>query len=62
MVLGIFTFFIPDSLFSGGKNVAQFQQNAGNSKWSYFFNSNTDNLIEEHPEILNFSMIQRMEI
>lgn len=23
-------------------------------QWSYFFNSNTDNLIEEHPDIFDF--------
>ena len=54
MILGIFTFFIPNNLFSGDKNATEFQQNAGNSKWSYFFNSNTDNLIEEHPDIFDF--------
>ncbi len=51
--IGLLAFFIPqDNLHSlRPKNENEFEQKAGKSKWAYFFNSNVDNFISDHPEI-----------
>lgn len=48
--IGFLAFFIPASIFNLQKG-NEFAQNSAKSKWAYFFNSNVDNFVEEHPEI-----------
>lgn len=50
MAPGLVAFFIPaDGVSLNTLN--EFHQNAAKSKWAYFFNSNIDNVVSEHPEI-----------
>ncbi len=51
--LGLAAFFIPDSILQSEElNKANtFSQTAAKSKWAYFFKSNEDNFINDHPEI-----------
>ncbi|WP_336963330.1 sulfatase-like hydrolase/transferase [Chryseobacterium contaminans] len=53
LCIGAAAFFIPDTILQSEKlNQANtFTQTAANSKWAYFFKSNEDNFISEHPEI-----------
>lgn len=53
LVLGLAAFFIPSNLV-GAKVLnsdTEFNQNAAKSKWAYFFKSNQDNFISDHPEL-----------
>ncbi|MBW8361465.1 MAG: sulfatase-like hydrolase/transferase [Kaistella sp.] len=52
MVLGLFALFIPKNILVLN-NVNEFCQNAAKSKWEYFFNSNVNNFVNQHPEIEN---------
>ncbi len=51
--LGLMSFSIPNEvLHLKNSNITnEFDQNAAKSKWAYFFKSNIDNFINEHPEI-----------
>lgn len=53
LVFGLAAFFIPSNL-AGAKVLnsdTEFNQNAAKSKWAYFFKSNQDNFISDHPEL-----------
>ncbi|QBO57264.1 sulfatase-like hydrolase/transferase [Chryseobacterium salivictor] len=54
--LGAISFSVPnDMLLSDhSKGLNEFDQNAAKSKWAYFLNSNIDNFISEHPELIAF--------
>lgn len=52
-VLGAAAFFIPSDIV-GAKilsSESEFNQNASKSKWVYFFKSNENNFISDHPEL-----------
>lgn len=52
-VFGLAAFFIPSNIV-GAKvlsSESEFNQNVSKSKWAYFFKSNEDNFISDHPEI-----------
>ncbi|MFL9833409.1 sulfatase-like hydrolase/transferase [Chryseobacterium terrae] len=53
LVIGMIAFFIPSDLLDAKmlKNANEFNQNAARSKWAYFFKSNEDDFINDHPEI-----------
>ncbi|CAA7386656.1 sulfatase-like hydrolase/transferase [Chryseobacterium fistulae] len=53
LCIGLIALFIPKSILNtkGLSAANDFDQNAAKSKWDYFFNSNVDNFISEHPEI-----------
>lgn len=51
--LGIIACFIPSDLLAS-KSLSssnEFNQNAAKSKWAYFFRSNEENFISDHPEL-----------
>lgn len=52
-VFGLAAFFIPSSIV--GANIlsseSEFNQNAAKSKWAYFFKSNEENFISDHPKL-----------
>ncbi len=53
LIFGLAAFFIPSNLV-GAKvlnSESEFNQNAAKSKWAYFFKSNEDNFISDHPEL-----------
>lgn len=53
LIFGLTAFFIPSNL-AGAKVLnsdTEFNQNAAKSKWAYFFKSNQDNFISDHPEL-----------
>lgn len=53
LIFGLSAFFIPSNLV-GAKvlnSESEFNQNAAKSKWAYFFKSNEDNFISDHPEL-----------
>ncbi|TXI99624.1 MAG: glycosyltransferase [Chryseobacterium cucumeris] len=53
LVFGLAAFFIPSNV-AGAKVLnsdTEFNQNAAKSKWAYFFKSNQDNFISDHPEL-----------
>jgi len=56
LCLGLLAFFVPDNLVQS-KELNQtnntFSQTASKSKWAYFFISNEENFISDHPEIGN---------
>ncbi|TXF79207.1 sulfatase-like hydrolase/transferase [Chryseobacterium sp.] len=52
MGLGLLAVFIPKDIMVLN-NVNEFYQNAAKSKWEYFFNSNVNNFVNQHPEIEN---------
>lgn len=50
--IGLLSFFIPDGILSGGSDDTNlFSRTAAKSKWAYFFKSNEDNFLNDHPEI-----------
>ncbi|UWX61252.1 sulfatase-like hydrolase/transferase [Chryseobacterium oranimense] len=52
--LGLIAFFVPNNLVQSkelNKTNNTFSQTASKSKWAYFFISNEDNFISDHPEI-----------
>ncbi|MDR6486839.1 cellulose synthase/poly-beta-1,6-N-acetylglucosamine synthase-like glycosyltransferase/phosphoglycerol transferase MdoB-like AlkP superfamily enzyme [Chryseobacterium vietnamense] len=52
-VFGLAAFFIPSNIM-GAKilsSESEFNQNAAKSKWAYFFKSNEENFISDHPEL-----------
>ncbi|MDQ0595067.1 cellulose synthase/poly-beta-1,6-N-acetylglucosamine synthase-like glycosyltransferase/phosphoglycerol transferase MdoB-like AlkP superfamily enzyme [Chryseobacterium ginsenosidimutans] len=53
LCLGLAAFFIPITMLEskGLNNANELVQNAAKSKWGYFFKSNEDNFISDHPEI-----------
>lgn len=53
LIIGSLTFFIPKSILKADEisYSNEFDQNAAKSKWNYFFNSNLDNFVNDHPEI-----------
>lgn len=56
LIFGLSAFFIPSNLV-GAKvlnSESEFNQNAAKSKWAYFFKSNEDNFISDHPELTEF--------
>ncbi len=54
--IGLLAFFVPSFLLDTKvlKSANEFNQNAAKSKWIYFFKSNEDSFINEHPEISEF--------
>ncbi|WP_137904967.1 sulfatase-like hydrolase/transferase [Chryseobacterium sp. 2VB] len=53
LIFGLTAFFIPSNVV-GAKilsSESEFNQNAAKSKWAYFFKSNKDNFISDHPEL-----------
>ncbi|MGE8511843.1 MAG: sulfatase-like hydrolase/transferase, partial [Chryseobacterium culicis] len=53
LIFGLAAFFIPSNI-AGSKilgSESEFNQNAAKSKWAYFFKSNEDNFISDHPEL-----------
>lgn len=56
LCIGAAAFFIPDTVLQSEKlnRANTFTQAAANSKWAYFFKSNEDNFISEHPEITDW--------
>ena len=53
LVFGLAAFLIPSNIL-GSKTLSsenEFNQNAAKSKWAYFFKSNEDNFISDHPEL-----------
>ncbi|CAI8797676.1 sulfatase-like hydrolase/transferase [Chryseobacterium sp. IT-36CA2] len=53
LFLGLAAFFIPSRMLDTQALISgsEFNQNAAKSKWAYFFISNEDNFISEHPEL-----------
>lgn len=53
MGLGLAAFFIPSDIVGSTilSSESEFNQNAAKSKWAYFFKSNEDNFISDHPEL-----------
>ncbi|MCU7613457.1 sulfatase-like hydrolase/transferase [Chryseobacterium sp. GMJ5] len=54
LVIGLLAFFVPSSLLDNEavQNYNEFNKDAAKSKWVYFINSNEDNFISDHPEIV----------
>ncbi len=51
--VGLLACFIPDDILSGKSDKTDlFSQTAAKSKWAYFFKSNEDNFLNNHPEIM----------
>ncbi|WP_379964426.1 sulfatase-like hydrolase/transferase [Epilithonimonas sp. UC225_85] len=52
--IGMISFFVPSNLLDTGvlNSANEFNQNLSRSKWAYFFKSNEDNFISDHPEIV----------
>lgn len=52
LCIGLLACFIPDGILSGtSDHTTLFTQAAAKSKWTYFFKSNEDNFLNNHPEI-----------
>ncbi|WP_126650708.1 sulfatase-like hydrolase/transferase [Chryseobacterium aureum] len=53
LVLGFVAFLIPSNMLGSDilSSGSEFNQNAAKSKWAYFFTSNEDNFISDHPEL-----------
>jgi cellulose synthase/poly-beta-1,6-N-acetylglucosamine synthase-like glycosyltransferase/phosphoglycerol transferase MdoB-like AlkP superfamily enzyme len=51
--LGLIAFFIPSNILQSEElsHANTFSQTAAKSKWEYFFTSNEDNFISDHPEL-----------
>ena len=51
--LGVISFCIPNDMLQlkNSNSVNEFEQNAAKSKWGYFFSSNLENFISEHPQV-----------
>ncbi|MBE4948741.1 sulfatase-like hydrolase/transferase [Chryseobacterium culicis] len=56
LIIGLASFFIPSTILESKTFTAEsdFNQNAAKSKWAYFFQSNEDNFISDHPELNEF--------
>lgn len=52
--LGFLSFFIPKQFHLNQVTENEFEQNAAKSKWAYFAVSNTDNFLNENPELFTF--------
>lgn len=54
LVIGLLAFFVPYTLLENEavQNYNEFNKDAAKSKWVYFVNSNEDNFISDHPEIV----------
>jgi len=54
LLVGVLAFFFPSFLLDTSvlSNANEFNKDAAKSKWVYFFNSNEDNFISDHPEIV----------
>jgi cellulose synthase/poly-beta-1,6-N-acetylglucosamine synthase-like glycosyltransferase/phosphoglycerol transferase MdoB-like AlkP superfamily enzyme len=53
LFLGLIAFFIPSNILQSEElsHANTFSQTAAKSKWEYFFTSNEDNFISDHPEL-----------
>ncbi len=53
LCLGLIAFFVPGYMVQSDElsHANTFSQTAAKSKWTYFFTSNEDNFINDHPEI-----------
>lgn len=56
LIIGLVAFFVPGNLLRSEElnQADNFGQTAATSKWAYFFMSNEENFISEHPEISEF--------